>query len=410
LIPLLCIVINSKNKRDAKAVWPKTKRREKHIPPTDFINGQISVSNKKLNWTWTWTCPNIAKELSKKEKKMSEFLTLLFFISTFVIYACADANQIGICHGRVGDNLPSPDAASLLLKSNGILKARLFLPDPTVLPAFNRTGIELTIGVPNENLTYLATSDVDIALNWLKSNIFSFVSPGHVRYLVVGNEVLYKDTFYSQYVVPAINNLYEALQILGLDKKIKLSSAHASSVLSSSYPPSAGAFDQQFLSVLRPMLQLLNQTGSPFMVNTYPFFSYINDPTNVPLSYALFGLDAVPVKDGDLVYTNLFDATIDAILAAMEREGFKGIPVAVTETGWPTAGHVVATKENAAIYNGRIMERVRTSVGTPRRPGEPVEVYLFDLYDENLKSGGEFEKHFGIFNLDGSKLYNIDFS
>lgn len=334
----------------------------------------------------------------------------LLFLSIFLFHASADANQIGICHGRVGDNLPSPHAASLLLKSNGISKARLFLPDPAVLSAFNATDIELIIGVPNENLTYLASSDANIAQNWLKSNIFSFVSPDHVRYLVVGNEVLYKDTFYSQYLVPAINNLYNALQILGLDKKIKLSSAHASSVLSSSYPPSAGAFDQQFLSVLVPMLQFLNRTGSPFMVNTYPFFSYINDPTNVPLSYALLGPDAVPVKDGDLVYTNLFDATIDAITAAMEREGFKGIPVAVTETGWPTAGHIVATKENAETYNGKIVERVRNGVGTPRQPGLPVDVYLFDLYDENLKSGGEFEKHFGIFNLDGSKLYNIDFS
>ncbi|KAJ3700814.1 hypothetical protein LUZ61_004519 [Rhynchospora tenuis] len=340
---------------------------------------------------------------------MSNVLILLF-LAALVFHASSDSNKIGICHGRVGNILPSPYSASLLLKSNGISKVRLFLPDPTVLPAFNSADIELMIGVPNENLTYLASPDTNLAVDWLRSNIFSFVSPDHIRYLVVGNEVLYKDTFYSQYLVPAINNIYKALQILGLDKKIKLSSAHASSVLSSSYPPSAGAFDQQFLSVLLPMLQFLNLTGSPFMVNTYPFFSYINDPINVPLNYALFGPDAVPVKDGDLAYTNLFDATIDAIVAAMEREGFKGIPVIVTETGWPTAGHAVATKENAAIYNGKILERVRNRVGTPKLPGVPVEVYLFDLYDENLKSGGEFEKHFGIFNLDGSKLYNIDFS
>ncbi|KAJ4752702.1 hypothetical protein LUZ62_045569 [Rhynchospora pubera] len=340
---------------------------------------------------------------------MSNVLILLF-LAALVFQASSDSNKIGICHGRVGNNLPSPNAASLLLKSNGISKVRLFLPDPTVLPAFNSTGIELMIGVPNENLTYLASSDANLAVNWLRSNIFTFVSPDQIRYLVVGNEVLYKDPFYSRHLVPAMNNIYKALQILGLDKKIKVSSAHASSVLSSSYPPSAGAFDQQFLLVLLPMLQFLNQTGSPFMVNTYPFFSYINDPINVPLNYALFGPDAVSVKDGDLAYTNLFDSTIDAIVAAMERQGFKGIPVIVTETGWPTAGHVAATKANAAIYNGKIVERVRNRVGTPKLPGVPVEVYLFNLYDENLKGGGEFEKHFGIFNLNGSKLYNIDFS
>ncbi|KAJ3694426.1 hypothetical protein LUZ60_009906 [Juncus effusus] len=340
---------------------------------------------------------------------MSIHLFSLLFLSFFTLIS-ANQNQIGICHGRVGTNLPSPSNAVFLLQSNKISKVRLFLPDATVLPSFNNTSIKLTIGVPNENLTYLASSDATSALNWLQSNIFSYISPERVQYLAVGNEVLYKDTFYAQYLVPAIQNLYKALQILGLDQKIKLSSAHASSILSSSYPPSSGTFDPQYLSILTPMLKFLNETGAPFMINTYPFFSYINDPTNVALSYAMFGSDVNPVQDGDCKYTNLFDATIDAIIAAMERIGFQGIAVQVTETGWPTSGHDVATKEIAEIYNGKILERVRGSVGTPKRPHVPIEVYLFDLYDEDLKSGAEYEKHFGIFNFDGSKAYDISFS
>jgi hypothetical protein len=158
------------------------------------------------------------------------------------------------------------------------------------------------------------------------------------------------------------------------------------------------------------MLQFLADTGAPFMVNTYPFISYVNDPANVQLAYALFGAGAAPVRDGALVYTNLFDATVDALVAALEKEGFGPVPVAVTETGWPTAGHPAATPQNAAAYNAKIVERAVRGVGTPKRPGVPVEVFLFDLYDEDGKPGPEFEHHFGIFREDGGKVYDINFA
>jgi hypothetical protein len=157
------------------------------------------------------------------------------------------------------------------------------------------------------------------------------------------------------------------------------------------------------------MLRFLADTSAPFMVNTYPFISHVNDPGNVQLAYALFGDGAAPVQDGALVYANLFDATVDALVAALE-EGFGTVPVKVTETGWPTAGHPAATPQNAAAYNVRIVERAASGVGTPRRPGVPVETFLFDLYDEDGKPGNEFERHFGIFKADGSKAYHINFA
>ncbi|KAL5206360.1 hypothetical protein ABZP36_034569 [Zizania latifolia] len=322
----------------------------------------------------------------------------------------ADPGKVGICHGRVGSNLPPPAAAAALLRQNGITKARLFLPDPAVLPAFAAAGIDLMIGVPNENLTFLSAAGPNGALQWLQSSVLAHVPAERVRYLAVGNEVLYNNQFYAPHLVPAMKNLHSALVTLGLDGKIKVSSAHASSVLASSYPPSAGAFDAASITVLRPMLQFLADTGSPFMVNTYPFISYVNDPVNVQLGYALFAAGAPAVSDGALVYTNLFDATVDALVAALEKEGFGAMPVAVTETGWPTAGHPAATPQNAAAYNAKIVERAARGAGTPRRPGVPVEVFLFDLYDEDGKPGAEFERHFGIFRADGSKAYDINFA
>ncbi|PWZ13237.1 Glucan endo-1,3-beta-glucosidase, basic isoform [Zea mays] len=335
---------------------------------------------------------------------------LLAVASMAVAAAAGDAGKIGICHGRVGSNLPPPSAAAALLKRNGITKARLFLPDPAVLPAFAAAGIDLMVGVPNENLTFLAAAGPEGAAQWLRSAVLAHAPAERVRCLAVGNEVLYNNQFYAPHLVPAMRNLHAALATLGLDGRVKVSSAHASSVLAASYPPSAGAFDAASLPVLRPMLRFLADTGAPFMVNAYPFISHVNDPANVQLAYALFGAGAAPVQDGALVYTNLFDATVDALVAALEKEGFGGVPVAVTETGWPTAGHPAATPQNAAAYNAKIVERAARGVGTPKRPGVPVEVFLFDLYDEDGKPGPEFERHFGIFRADGSKAYDINFA
>lgn len=146
------------------------------------------------------------------------------------------------------------------------------------------------------------------------------------------------------------------------------------------------------------------------MVNIYPFFSYINnDHKHVTLDYATFRSSKVEF-DQELAYTNMFDAAIDAFVYAMEREGFDGIPVVVTETGWPTDGGEAAGAGNALAYNGNVVTRALANVGTPKRPGVGVEVFLFDLFDENGKSGSEYEKHFGIFGVDGIKAYDIRFN
>ncbi|KAL0421371.1 UNVERIFIED_CONTAM: putative glucan endo-1,3-beta-glucosidase [Sesamum latifolium] len=145
------------------------------------------------------------------------------------------------------------------------------------------------------------------------------------------------------------------------------------------------------------------------MVNVYPFYSYINNKENVTLDYALFRLSKIEV-DQNLAYTNMFDATIDAFVYAMEREGFHGIPVVVTETGWPTSGADGTSVNNALAYNGNVVMRALANFGTPKRPGVGIEVFLFDLFDENGKSGGEYERHFGIFEINGIKAYDIRFN
>ncbi|GJN34464.1 hypothetical protein PR202_gb23126 [Eleusine coracana subsp. coracana] len=201
-------------------------------------------------------------------------LHVLAAVAALVVAVAAgdsDPGKIGICHGRVGSNLPPPSAAAALLRQNGITKARLFLPDPAVLPAFAAAGLDLTVGVPNENLTFLSASGPDGAAQWLRSTVFAYAPADRVRYLAVGNEVLYNNQFYAPHLVPAMRNLHAALVSLGLDARVKVSSAHASSVLAASYPPSAGAFDAASLPVLRPMLRFLADTGRAIHGEHVPF-------------------------------------------------------------------------------------------------------------------------------------------
>ncbi|KAF5198285.1 Glucan endo-1,3-beta-glucosidase [Thalictrum thalictroides] len=320
-----------------------------------------------------------------------------------------DAVSTGVCYGQVANNLLSPPEAVNLIKSNGISKVRLFNADPSILQAFSGAGVELMIGVPNEILPDLASGGPDAANQWLQNNLFAHVSADQIHYLAVGNEIFFRDTFYTPFLVPAMRNIHQALQTLNLADKIKLSSPHAASILSSAFPPSAGAFDLYILPELHLLLQFLAETGAPLMVNVYPFFSYVNNPNDIPLNYALFN-SGPTVQDNGLVYNNLFDATIDAFVSALEKEGFPGIPVAVTETGWPTSGGEAARPENALAFNSNIVNRASNNIGTPKRPGVGVEVFLFDLFDENEKGGGEYEQHFGIFNNAGVKAYDLNFS
>ncbi|KAJ6865548.1 hypothetical protein NC651_035955 [Populus alba x Populus x berolinensis] len=136
------------------------------------------------------------------------------------------------------------------------------------------------VDIPNEDLPSLATGTLNFSLEWLQySNILSNILTVQVKY--IGNEVFLKDPFYTPYVVPAMMNLYQALQMLNL---------------------------------------------------------------NV-------------VQDGGFLYANLFDASVDAFAYAMEREGFQGTKIVVSETGWPAGGGEAASVANAMAYSENVVRR-----------------------------------------------------
>jgi hypothetical protein len=162
------------------------------------------------------------------------------------------------------------------------------------------------------------------------------------------------------------------------------------------------------------MLEFLAENQSPFMIDIYPYYAYRDSPNNVSLDYALFESSSEVIDPNTgLLYTNMFDAQIDAIYFALMALNFRTIKVMVTETGWPSKGsskEKAATPDNAQIYNTNLIRHVINNSGTPAKLGEELDVYIFSLFNENRKPGMESERNWGLFYPDQTSVYSLDFS
>ncbi|KAF1892451.1 hypothetical protein Lal_00010916 [Lupinus albus] len=323
-------------------------------------------------------------------------------LSVFLAVA-SNQNPIGICNGRVADNLPHAEAVINLYKTNGIMRMRIYDPDPETLKALRGTNIELVVGLPNELIQSIATNAAE-ATEWIQNNIQTYAQDVKFRYIVVGNEIMPNDAA-AQFVAPAMQNIYAALASFNLHTQIKVSTAIQLGLLGSSYPPSEGAFSPTASSYMNPILSFLVTNRAPLLANLYTYFSYIGNPNDISLDYALFTSPKVVVQDGKYEYQNLFDASLDALYAALEKSGAPNLEVVISESGWPSYGGNAATVQNANIYYGNLVKHVQ--IGSPKRPNQPLETYLFALFDENKKEFAETERHFGLFYPNMQPKYQV---
>ncbi|ERN05134.1 hypothetical protein AMTR_s00053p00184360 [Amborella trichopoda] len=191
-----------------------------------------------------------------------------------------------------------------------------------------------------------------------------------------------------------MQNVYNAIKSAGLQDSIKVSTSVAPTVIGTSYPPSAGSFSSESSSTMTSIVGFLSSTEAPLLVNVYPYFSYIGNTRDIRLEYALFTANFDVVTDGQFRYRNLFDAMVDCVYAAMEKVGGGEVPIIASESGWPSAGGVAATIDNARTYNSNLVRH--GGQGTPRRTGTPLEIYVFAMFNENKKAAG-IEQNFGLF-------------
>lgn len=326
----------------------------------------------------------------------------------------SNGSKVGVCYGRNADDLPTPDKVAQLVQLHSIKYVRIYDSNIQVIKAFANTGVELMVGVPNSDLLPFSQyqSNVD---TWLKNSILPYYPSTTITHITVGAEITESADNVSSLVVPAMTNVLTALKKVGLHKRIKVSSTHSLRILSRSFPPSAGAFDSKYAFFLKPMLEFLVENQSPFMVDLYPYYAYRDSPSKVSLDYALFSSSSSDVIDPNtgLVYTNMFDAQLDAIFFALMALNFRTLKIMVTESGWPSKGaakEAAATPDNAQTYNTNLIRHVLNDAGTPAKPGEEIDVYIFSLFNENRKPGLESERNWGLFYPDQTSVYSLDWT
>ncbi|GAB4831800.1 hypothetical protein Ancab_005813 [Ancistrocladus abbreviatus] len=330
----------------------------------------------------------------------------LLLIATTVLHHLPIACSIGVNYGTLGDNLPPPAQVANFLKTQTIIdRIKLFDANPDILRAFANSGIAVTITVPNGEIPNLA--QLPLAKQWVADHVSPFVPATNIIRILVGNEVLHwGPQNLIDNLVAAMRTLHDALVQAGLGG-IQVSTAHSLGILLRSQPPSTSKFRPGWdTGVLAPMLQFLNETKSPFVVNPYPYFG--SSIKNV--GYCTFGpYRGWPDRYSKKVYMNFFDALMDATYMSMMRLGYGDVDIVVGETGWPTVAEPFQTWVNvdtARAYNGGLVRHVTSGVGTPLMPGKKFEVYLFALFTENQKPGPIAEKNFGLFRPDFTPVYD----
>lgn len=323
--------------------------------------------------------------------------------------------SIGINYGQIANNLPSQEEAVALVKSMGATKVKLYDADPRVLKALGNTGVEVMVGLGNEYLGRM--KDPNKAEAWIKGNLQAYLPATKITSIFVGNEVLtFNDTSLTSNLLPAMQSVHAALLNLGLDKQITVTTTHSLAVLQTSYPPSAGAFRPDLAPCLAPILSFQAKSGSPFLINAYPYFAYKANPKQVPLDFVLFQPNQGMVDPTtSLHYDNMLFAQIDAVYSALDSLGYGKLPVHISETGWPSKGdqdEAGATLDNAKKYNGNLIKMAMTSSnkGTPSRPNSDLNIYVFALFNENMKPGPTSERNYGLFKPDGTPAYPLGFS
>nr|KYP36201.1 Glucan endo-1,3-beta-glucosidase [Cajanus cajan] len=280
---------------------------------------------------------------------------------------------------------------------------RIYSPNEETLEALRGSNIELIMDVAGETIQSLTNSDA--ATNWVNKYVTPYSNDVKFKYINVGNEVHPSNTV-AQYILPAMTNIHNAISSANLQDQIKVATSIDGTVITNSYPPNNGAFTADAMPYITPIIKFLVENGTPLLANVYPYFAYANDQQHVSLAYALFTQQG----NNDVGYQNLFDAMVDSIYAALEKVGASNLQIVVSESGWPSNGGNGATTENAGTYYANLISHASGTSGTPKRPGIPIETFLFAMFDENQKPGAETELHFGLFTPDEATKYRLSFN
>ncbi|WOK97145.1 hypothetical protein Cni_G05853 [Canna indica] len=340
--------------------------------------------------------------------KRSIIFLLLFFTN-------ASGAFVGINIGTEISNLPSAADIVSIIRTQQIKHVRLFDANHQMLSALANTGIDVMIGVPNDQLLRIGQSR-SVAADWVNKNVAAFVPQTNITFIAVGNEILTLIPNAALVLVPAMQFLQSALVAANLNLQVKVSSPQSMDIIPIPFPPSAAKFNSTWNSVMSQYLQFLKNTGSSFMLNAQPYYGYTKSQGIFPIEYALFQPlnpnNQIVDPNTNFYYNNMFDAMVDAAYYSMQSLNFTSIPVVVTASGWPSLGGTNesdANIDNALVYNSNLVRHVLNGSGTPSQPTMEVSAYIYELFNEDLRPGPISEQNWGIFFPNGTTVYSLNF-
>nr|VDD10608.1 unnamed protein product [Brassica rapa] len=292
---------------------------------------------------------------------------LRFLLASFLD---TEAGQIGVCYGKIGNNLPHPVDVVAFYRQRNIHLMWLYDPDQEVLTALNGSNLELLLDVPNSDIQRIASNQSE-ADTRVRNNVRNYTKGVRFRYISVGNEMQPSDLD-AMFLLQAMQNIERAVSDLGVKAMQNIDKALSEAGLSipvstttymgafvDTYPPSCGRFSDDYLNFLKPVIGFLVSKRYPLLVNIYTYFGYKNG--DVSLEFSLFKPSSNEFNDpnNQLHHQNLFDSNLDSVYVALEKSGGGSLEVVVSESGWPTQGGPGASVGNAEAYINNLIQHIR---------------------------------------------------
>ncbi|KAI7730650.1 hypothetical protein M8C21_001003, partial [Ambrosia artemisiifolia] len=227
-------------------------------------------------------------------------------------------------YGRIANNLLPPFQVPKFLKSSDIYRVKIYDAEPEVLQASAGTDIKIIIGL--ENIYLQRMCDPQQAKTWIQQNVQPFLLQTKITCINVGNKVLGGgDSQLESYLLPAMNTMHGALVNLGSSKEVYITTSHSFQIIPTFFSPFQGAFKEDMVQYMKPILDFHAQVKSPF------------------------SLTCTLILCTKVIKTTISWNVVYTVLEALESTNLE---VKISETGWPSKGD-----ENKAGYKkGKVLQ------------------------------------------------------